>query len=198
MRHRYRALGTIGIASILFIAPLAHAETASVPIGDPFTDTIQLWSAVLGSIEIFAHELAEALQPQSSLSTNNSPKPHAPRNLQQPATLAASAALATEPPPETATTSGSASGTAIAEQQPQSRSPPEGTQNQTTISPFVKSPLKSAVSAIRSAPAFDASAFVTQAQFNTAMSALGASVQQLLSISNPAPPPNTSAATATT
>jgi hypothetical protein len=164
---------------VLTFSPYAHAADANAfGINDPFTDALQLWSAALSSIELFAHQLASALQLHQTLTFTA--KPHAPKTPQQPAALAASAALATESPAETATTSGRASGTSITPQQPQTTGPPIATSDQTTSLPFVKSGELSAVSASNSAlAATPASAFVTQAQFNAGLSALGASVQEL-------------------
>jgi hypothetical protein len=45
-------------------APLAHAETNYVPIGDPYTDTLRLWSEIATAARLFAHDLATRFQPQ--------------------------------------------------------------------------------------------------------------------------------------
>src|ERR1700674_5905129 len=95
-----RAIAVAFFVFALTFSPYAHAaETAALTINDPFTDAIQLWSAVLTSIESLANQLAAAFQPQPPLTANNSPKPHIPKNLTPPS-LAAAAALATQPPPE--------------------------------------------------------------------------------------------------
>jgi hypothetical protein len=133
---------TVAVAVFVFVltfSPYAHAaDTSAFGINDPFADAIQLWSAVFSSIDSLAQRLASALQLHQTLTFTA--KPHAPKNLQQPAALAASAALATQSPPETATTSGSASAASITSQQPQTTGPLEATFDQTTQSPFVKSP----------------------------------------------------------
>jgi hypothetical protein len=168
-----------------------HGGGIELGINDSFADAIQLWSAVFSSLGSFAHQVASALQLHQTLTFTA--KPHALKTLQQPAALAASAALATESPPETTTTSGSASDSSSPLQQPQTTGPPEAISDQTTQSPFVKSPDLSPKSAVFSpqtlALATPPSAFVTQAQFNAALSTLGASVRQLLAKTNTNPVP---------
>jgi hypothetical protein len=171
-----RAVAVAVFLFVLTLSPYAHAaETNALTINDPFTDVIQLWSAVLTSIESVANQLVAALQPQPSLTANNPPGPYGPKNLTPPA-LAASAVLATQPPPETATTSGSALGTSITPQQPQSKSPAGATSDQTTHSSFVKSPAP----AFPTAPSAATTAIVTQDQFNAGLSALSQSLRQLI------------------
>jgi hypothetical protein len=102
-----------------------------------------------------------------------------------PQVAAVANAVATAFPPESATTSGSASnGSITSEQQPTSNSPEEANSYQTTQSPFVKSPDFSPKSAVSSNPALSpptpASAFVTQDQFNAGLSALGDSLRQVI------------------
>jgi hypothetical protein len=183
---------------ILTFSPYAHAaDTSAFGINDPFTDAIQLWSAVLGSVSSLAHELAAALQLPHAVATTGMIKPHAQKTLQQPAALAASAALAIEPTPETATTFGSASNTSSNPTGPQTTGPPEATSDQTTQSPFVKSAVSAPLENSQVSPASPqplavetpTSDFVTQDQFNAAISALAASVQQLLAESNTNPFP---------
>jgi hypothetical protein len=198
---------SVAIAVFVFaltFSPYAHAaDTSAFGINDPFADAIQLWSAVLSSIDSLANQIASALQLHQTLTFTA--KPHAAKNLQQPVALAASAALATQSPPEIATTSGSASDASITPQQPQTTGPPEPTSDQTTQSPFVKSAVSGPLAkspefsqsqasnqALAATPtsALQAEAgFVTQTQFNAAMSALGRSVRQLLAQSNPNPFP---------
>jgi hypothetical protein len=195
---------------VLTISPYAHAADASAfGINDPFTDAIQLWSAALSSIESLAHQLASALQLYRTLTF--AATPHAPKTPQQPAALAASAAIATQSLLETATTSEGASTTpttprgAISDQTTslpfvEAAVSAPLVSNQTTQSQFVKSAVS--VPATSEASFFDTStfvpqggqelspsAFVTQTQFNAAMSAVGTSVQQLLARSNPNPVP---------
>jgi hypothetical protein len=119
-RGRYVAVAVF--VFVLTFSPYAHAaDTSAFGINDPFADAIQLWSEVFSSIDSLANQIASALQLHQTLTFTA--KPYPPKNLQQPAALAATAALATQSPPETATTSGSASDASIAPQQPQSRSP---------------------------------------------------------------------------
>jgi hypothetical protein len=205
-RGRYLAVAVF--VFVLTFSPYAHAaDTSAFGINDPFTDAIQLWSAVFSSIDSLAHQLASALQLHQTLTFTA--KPRAPEMLQQPSALAASAALATQSPPETATTSEGALSTpttlpgATSDQTTSlpfvkaAVSAPLAS-SQTTQSPFVKSPdfsPKSGVFSQQTLAATPASAlpalagFVTQTQFSTAMSALGASVRQLLGQSNPNPFP---------
>jgi len=161
---------------VLTFSPYAHAaETSAFGINDPFTDAIQLWSAVVSSIDALAHQFASAFESQQTRTAYNSPKPHAPKTLTSPV-LAASAALATQALPETATTSGRTSGTSIARQQPLSRSPPTAVDfHSVSASPRTL------------AAALPASPFVTHDQFNTGLSALGSYVRQLIAetASNP-------------
>jgi hypothetical protein len=170
-RGRYIAVAVL----VLTVSPYAHAaDTSAFGRNDPFVDALQLWTTVFTSIDSLAHQLSSALQ----LHQASTAKPHAPKTLQQPAALAAAAALATAFPPETATTSASQPETTItSQQQPASNSPEEATSYQTTQSPFVKSAEFSPQPTISATPATN---FVTQAQFNAALSLLGASVQQLL------------------
>ena len=49
------------LGAFLLFAPLAYASTAT-PIGNPYTDTFQLWSSIAWSIEYIAQEAAAATQ----------------------------------------------------------------------------------------------------------------------------------------
>jgi len=171
----------IAVAVFLFVltlSPVAHAaetNALTITINDPITDVIQLWSTVLTSIESLAQQLAAVVQP--SLTASTSPKPHIPKNLTPPA-LAASAALATQSLPETATTSVIVSGTSITPQQPQSTNPPGVTSDQTTRS-LKSTELKSSTQ-FNLGTGIPASTFVTQNQFNAGLSALTQSLRQLI------------------
>jgi hypothetical protein len=46
------------VAVALFLAPPAHAQTAAVAIGDPVTDTIELWSGISNALTSLANDLA--------------------------------------------------------------------------------------------------------------------------------------------
>jgi len=164
---------SIAVAVFVFaltVSPYAHAaETSTSGINDPVADVVQLWTTVLSSIESLSQHLASVLQPPSSLSFNRSAQQPAPKNL--PLAQAASAALATQALPDTATTSGTASGIPSTSQQPQSQNAPTATSDQTIHSPFVKSAAL-ALPAVSATPASSASAtaFVTQDQFNATFS----------------------------
>jgi len=171
-----RSIAAAVFVLTLTFSPYAHAADASAfGMNDPFMDAFQLWATVLTSIESLSQQLASTLEPASSLTVSRSPERHASKDLTPPA-LAASAVLTIEALPETATTSGSASGKSIAPQQPQSRSPP-------------KTPPATNNSSLALAAATPASAFVTEGQFNAALSALGTSVRQILVETNTNPTP---------
>jgi len=53
-----RLFVSVVLAASLFVAPLAHADTAPVPIGDPYTDTIQLWSEIASALSSLANGFA--------------------------------------------------------------------------------------------------------------------------------------------
>jgi hypothetical protein len=196
-----------GIATVLFlvalaVAPYAHAaETTAFGITNPLTGTLEFWSAILTSIESIAHELATTLIPNQPAALTNPPAPQQP-----PLASAASAALASEPLSQSGTTQNASATSDQTTQtpfvkQPVSAIPPSiAVSNQATPSPFVKSgqsspsaisPAFQAASEFSAAPASSVTTntFVTQSEFNAALSALGASVQQLLATSNPNPIP---------
>ncbi len=187
-----RSVAAAVFAFVLTLAPYAHAETTGAfGINDPITDTIQLWSSIINSIESVAHEFATALIPHQSQLTDNANPDVSTNNLNQPPvaatafTAAAGVAVATQSLPESATTSTSVFDPSTNPQQPQSTRP-DNIQNQATLSPFVKSAVLPSTISSPSAPE---TTFVTQSQFNAALSALGASVQQLLAKSDPLPFP---------
>jgi hypothetical protein len=148
-----RAIAAAVFVFALTVSPYAHAQTSVVPIGDPYTDTLQLWSSIAWSIEYVVQEAAAATHGFAlslrSLATSVS-------NLQgQTSSQTAAAALATPSNPDATTTSANPFDTAITSQQPPaSNSPEEATSDQTTLSQNVKSatlepsnPNKSAISA---------------------------------------------------
>jgi hypothetical protein len=179
LRHMPSSYGR-GVAAVVFVlaltfSPYAHAaDTTAVGINDPFTDTLQLWSALLNVIDSVAYQLGAGLQSQSSWTFDRSPQQQTPKTVRP--SFAASAVLATQSLPETATTSGSASNPPTNPKQPPAKSLPE-----TSLPTIYASPTFAAATAT--------SAFVTQDQFNNALSVLGASVQQLLARTNTNPVP---------
>ena len=181
MSSRYaRVLTALVVVGILAVSPVAHAaEAGTTQINDPFTDTIQLWSSVINSIEFAAHELATALIPNSQPPAHNSPS-------QPPVstTLAAAAAGSFE---EGATSAETDIATSTSPSSPQS-----ATSYQTTQPPSVKSAELSAPS--DPASLFNASNFVTKSQFSAAMSTLGTSVARLLAPPSTMPLPQSVAA----
>jgi len=54
------------LALTMFLASIAYAETTVPPIGDPYTDTLQLWTSIAWSIEYIAQEAAAATQDAAS------------------------------------------------------------------------------------------------------------------------------------
>jgi IPT/TIG domain len=58
-----RSIATAVFVLVLTISPYAHAaNTTAFGINDPFTDAIQLWSAVLSSFDSLAHQFAAVPQ----------------------------------------------------------------------------------------------------------------------------------------
>ena len=161
-----RSIAATVFVFVLTFSPYAHAaETAAVTINDPFTDAIQLWGEVLTSLNSFAHDLAAGFASPQTL-TDTSPQKLHVQNTLTPPPLAAAAALATEVVSKNAAPAAGSADTSIAPQKPQSRSPPKVASIPMTITP--------------PAPAESARAFVTQEQFDAALSVLGSSVRQLL------------------
>jgi hypothetical protein len=148
-----RGVATVVFAFALTVAPYAHAADTS-GINDPITDTIQLWSAVLNVIDAVAYQLASVLQPQSA-TFDRSSQQQALKTVRP--SLTASAVLATQSLPETATTSGSAPSTSANPKQTPAKSLPETSPLTIYASPAF-------------APATPANVFVTQDQFNAALS----------------------------
>ena len=164
------AILTVG----LLAAPLAHADSVAVPINDPVTDTLQLWTTVANSIASLAQDFALLFEGHQFAAAKAPNYKHAPKQL--PAAMAASAALGVASLPVSTTLAANEESAATATTSPQSRSPP-------TADP---SPV---IYQVVQAPAFNASAFVTRNQFNAAMTALGSSVEQLLAVSHSTPLP---------
>jgi hypothetical protein len=121
-----RGANVASIAAFILLASLAfpHAARAAttVQLNDPFTDALQLWSAVATSIDTAAHQLAAALGQQQPLTSSSPEKPHAPRSL-TPASLAAAAASINVSAADTSAAAKSATPTS----------------HNATLSPFVKS-----------------------------------------------------------
>jgi hypothetical protein len=187
MRFR-RSVVTAASVFVLAVAPYAHAaETSAFGVNDPLSGTLEFWSAILTSIESIAHELATTLIPNQPAALTNPPAPQQP-----PLASAASASLASEPLSQSATssegtsaaTSDQATGSSFVKSTELTAAPAPATSSDFSVSAATSPEL----SAMQSAP-IHASAFVTQSQFNAALSALGASVQQLLATSNPKPVP---------
>jgi trimeric autotransporter adhesin len=156
------------LACSLLFAPLAHADTNYVPIGDPYTDTLRLWSEMATALSTLANDVTALFSAHQFAAAKALNVHHAPKQL--PAAMAASAALGVASPPVSTTLAANEEFAATATGSPQSRSPP-------TANP---SPI---IYRVVQAPAFDSSAFVTRNQFNAAMAVLGSSVHQLLAVS---------------
>jgi hypothetical protein len=156
-------------AASLFIAPLAHAQTNYVPIGDPYSDTLQLWSEIAATVQIVANDLATLFQPQQFATSQTPQRPHTPKQL--PVALTASAAETLVPAPQSAPLQEVGDDIAGAASSPQSRAPPATSDNTENTATSATPP---------EAPVIDTSAFVTHNQFSAAMSALAGLVQKLV------------------
>ena len=120
-----RSIAIAVFACVLTFSPYAHAaDSVTVPIGDPFSDAIQLWSGVLSSIESLEDDLTAAL-PSGHVATTQRPSKHTPKQL--PSAAVASVAVAVASLPASTTSSGGTSTISIATQPPKSRSPPPAT-----------------------------------------------------------------------
>jgi hypothetical protein len=165
-------LGVV-LAAALFLAPFAHADSAAVPIGDPVTDTLQLWNDIATSLSSLAHDFAFLFDGRE-FATNHAA--HTGNMATQQQSLAAAAA-ATSPAnqPPSATSS-----------EPE-QTPSTATSDQTTLSQNVKpaeltspKPASANSSATRNAATGaltppSNSNFVTQDQFDAGLSALATS-----------------------
>jgi trimeric autotransporter adhesin len=173
-RYAVRAASLAALTIVLTLSPYARAAAASTfQINDPVTDTVQLWSAVANVISSFAQELSTTVEQHFSAAYKAPNASRAPQILKSPVVAAAIAATTRAAPLQTVTSSRSAPGAVVATKRLPSRSPPI--------------PLASASSKTPPNVVSPASAFVTQNQFNAAISALGNSVRQLIaeSSSNP-------------
>jgi hypothetical protein len=138
----------------LTVSPVVHAATAPTFNG-PFAGTLQFWSTIVASIESVAHELATTFIPHPSQLTDSS-NPQASNNL--------------NPPPVTATAFTAAVADAIPNTATSSQPASTATFDQTTQSPFVKSPALSTPTPlpqtiIEQVPE-DTATFVTTNQFH--------------------------------
>jgi hypothetical protein len=145
------------LGASFLIAPLAYAQTTSVPIGDPYTDTIQLWSSIVSSIEHIVQEASYSAQ--SALSALQHPASAPPQVKPPDATSPQQTASLAEAVASFETTSATTS----------TETEPVATSHQTTNQQNVESAPHQAPtnpSATQEpaspTPAFDTSAFVTQ------------------------------------
>ena len=101
------------LAASFIVAPLAHADTAPVPIGNPYTDTIQLWSEITSGVSAFVHEFAAIFSGSGFASVF--PPPASPsKSLTAAVSLSSGQQTTFATPVETASTSsGSATPTVI-------------------------------------------------------------------------------------
>jgi hypothetical protein len=66
-----RSIAIAVFVFVLTVSPYAHAaDTSAFGINDPFTDAIQLWSAVLASIDALPHLLASAFASHNPLAAS--------------------------------------------------------------------------------------------------------------------------------
>lgn len=153
-----RAIAAVVFAFALTLSPYAHADTSVVPIGDPYTDTLQLWSNIISAVEALANDLATsliAIQPHAANSNDQNPERQHPSG----AVLSAVAVLATQ--------SGSNTATSSTNQNPFATSgelTTNATSDQTTNSSNVKSAEFDPIN--QSAPFSSTPNFVTQEELN--------------------------------
>ena len=84
----------------LFVGPVAYAQTISARIGDPYTDTLQLWSEIAASIEQVTQQVAATFQhPTQSQTAAVTPE----EATQQSKTTSSTAAGETQTPSPTQT-----------------------------------------------------------------------------------------------
>jgi hypothetical protein len=95
--HVKRSILAAILAATFSLAPLAHADT--VPIGNPYTDTFQLWNSITSSIEYLAQETTDtaqsalsALQHLASAVPQSKPPTAAATSPEQSGSLAAAVA----------------------------------------------------------------------------------------------------------
>jgi Chaperone of endosialidase/Domain of unknown function (DUF5011) len=150
-----RAVAAVVFVFVLTFSSYAHADTGVVPIGNPYTDTLQLWSNIISTVEALANDLATSLFSNHSQAANlNGEQPQ----RQHPSGVAQSAAAAL------ATQSGSNTATSSTNQNPFATSgeaAPNAPSDQTTNSSDVKSAAFITTSN-NSAPFSQTSNFVTQ------------------------------------
>jgi endosialidase-like protein/surface protein with Ig-like domain len=168
--YAVRAACVATLTLVLTLSPYARAAAASiVQIDDPVTDTVQLWTGALASIEAAMHDLFAMLgqeHTQASSQTNS----HSPKQLHSALTAAV------VEPTEPAVTSDVVGESANPEQSPapasSSRSPP------------INSPVTNDIQ--MQTPAFDASDFVTQASLSAQLQQLSNTLTTKFSPSAPA------------
>ena len=99
-----RAVAAAVFVFALTVSPYAHADTSVTPIGDPYTDTLQLWSNIISTVEALAHDLATSLiSIQSHTANSNGQTPSEATSFRD--AQSAAAALAASSNQETATSS---------------------------------------------------------------------------------------------
>ena len=167
------AILTVG----LLAAPFAYAETNNVSVGDPYTDTLQLWNEIASALSSLGNDVATLFGHQLSSEPTASAQ-------QGPASLAAAAGSFnnTEPAANTATSSEPISTTTSA--------PTTVSQNVTSTEsrPTLASILSSPT------PAFNASSFVTQSELGNLLLTLRNSLAGQFSAGQTAIPPQNVAA----
>src|ERR1700722_12540063 len=93
-RRAVRAACVPTLTLVIALSPFSLASAATiVPIGDPVTDTIQLWTGILASIEAATHDVV-AMLGRDIVATGQT-NSHSPNQL--PSALTASAVEPAEP-----------------------------------------------------------------------------------------------------
>ena len=88
---------SVVLAASLLVAPLAHADTGYVPIGDPYTDTIQLWSDLASVLSSLANDFAVLFDGHDFAARSTGGTQEQPASAATAATSLASAAQTAHP-----------------------------------------------------------------------------------------------------
>jgi hypothetical protein len=154
-------------AASLFIAPIVHADANYVPVGDPYTDTLQLWSEVLYGLAAVANQMGALFSLQEFVASSNT------GNTEEPASAATSIETATNATSDQTTLSRNIKS---AEPGPASINSLEATN-----SSAADSPAQSVLS--KPTPAFNTSNFVTQSELSQELVALSNSLTAKFNVS---------------
>lgn len=148
----------------------AHADTIAAPIGNPYTDTIQLWSRIADSVNYIAQETATAahgavsVAEQLTKSLGQTYPPVARANSQQQTASLAEAVVSFETPTTTSVQTAATTATTDGTSTFQSPGSPQAISASSTNLPTL--PLSNPT------PAFNSGTFVTQDELTQQLLAL--------------------------